>query len=51
MSGAVRQLRLVVEADDYDATVAFYRDMLGLAEEEASTEGPHITVFQEPDSS
>lgn len=26
----VRQLRLVVEADDFDAAVAFYRDTLGL---------------------
>ena len=31
----VRQLRLVVEADDYDAAVAFYRDVLGLGEEAA----------------
>ncbi|MDG4838954.1 VOC family protein [Micromonospora sp. WMMD967] len=29
----VRQLRLVVEADDYDAAVAFFRDALGLPEE------------------
>jgi catechol 2,3-dioxygenase-like lactoylglutathione lyase family enzyme len=29
----VRQLRLVVEAEDYDAAVAFYRDVLGLPEE------------------
>ena len=29
----VRQLRLVVEADDFDAAVAFYRDALGLHEE------------------
>lgn len=28
----VRQLRVVVEADDYDAAVAFYRDALGLTE-------------------
>lgn len=28
----VRQLRLVVEAEDYDAAVAFYRDVLGLPE-------------------
>lgn len=35
-SGArIRQLRLVVEAADYDEAVAFYRDVLGLAEEEA----------------
>jgi len=31
----VRQLRVVVRADDYDRAVAFYRDVLGLAEEEA----------------
>ena len=31
----VRQLRLVVTASDYDAAVAFYRDVLGLPEEEA----------------
>ena len=29
----VKQLRLVVEADDFDAAVAFYRDALGLPEE------------------
>ena len=29
----VRQLRLVVEADDFDAAVALYRDALGLDEE------------------
>ena len=29
----VRQLRLVVEADDFDEAVAFYRDALGLTEE------------------
>ena len=29
----VRQLRLVVEADDFDAAVRFYRDVLGLPEE------------------
>ncbi|WP_150307574.1 VOC family protein [Planctomonas psychrotolerans] len=31
----VTQLRLVVHVDDYDAAVAFYRDALGLPEEEA----------------
>ena len=30
---SVRQLRLVVEADDFDEAVAFYRDVLGLSEE------------------
>ena len=29
----VKQLRLVVEADDFDGAVAFYRDVLGLREE------------------
>lgn len=29
----VRQLRLVVEAADFDGAVAFYRDVLGLEEE------------------
>ncbi len=29
----VKQLRLVVEADDFDAAVAFFRDVLGLPEE------------------
>lgn len=32
---AVRQLRLVVEADDYEQAVRFYRDVLGLPEEAA----------------
>ncbi|PPF61816.1 glyoxalase [Clavibacter michiganensis] len=32
---SVRQLRLVVEADDYAAAVAFYRDALGLTEQAA----------------
>jgi len=31
----VRQLRLVVEAEDYAEAVAFYRDVLGLPEEAA----------------
>lgn len=30
---AVVQLRLVVEVDDFDAALAFYRDCLGLSEE------------------
>ena len=35
----VRQLRLVVEAEDLDAAIAFYRDTLGLVEEEAYQDG------------
>jgi catechol 2,3-dioxygenase-like lactoylglutathione lyase family enzyme len=34
-SGRVRQLRLVVEAEDFDAALAFYRDVLGMPEQEA----------------
>ncbi|WP_299038995.1 VOC family protein [uncultured Pseudokineococcus sp.] len=34
-TGGVRQLRLVVEAVDYDEAVAFYRDVLGLPEQAA----------------
>jgi catechol 2,3-dioxygenase-like lactoylglutathione lyase family enzyme len=35
----VRQLRVVVEADDYDAAVTFYRDVLGMPELAAFAEG------------
>jgi predicted enzyme related to lactoylglutathione lyase len=31
----VRQLRLVVRADDYDAALRFFRDVLGMPEQEA----------------
>jgi predicted enzyme related to lactoylglutathione lyase len=34
-TGPVLQLRLVVEADDYEEAVRFYRDVLGLREEES----------------
>ena len=34
-SPRVRQLRLVVEADDFEAALHFYRDVLGLSEEAA----------------
>lgn len=33
--GRVRQLRLVVEADDFETALAFYRDVLGMSEQEA----------------
>ena len=45
--GAVIQMRLVLEAADYDAAVAFYRDALGL-KEELAVEGPdgaHVTIL------
>ena len=42
----VRQLRLVVEAADYEAAVAFFRDALGLPEEAAfSGEGDAQVVI------
>jgi RimJ/RimL family protein N-acetyltransferase/predicted enzyme related to lactoylglutathione lyase len=47
MSGRVKQLRLVVEAKDYEQAVAFYRDTLGLPEE-AAFSGPgeaHVTIL------
>jgi predicted enzyme related to lactoylglutathione lyase len=44
----VRQLRLVVEADDFEEAVAFYRDVLGLAEEFAvdSEGGARVVALQ-----
>lgn len=42
----VRQLRVVVHADDYDAAVAFYRDALGLPEREHYVTGDaHVTIL------
>ncbi|AMB58496.1 VOC family protein [Microterricola viridarii] len=47
LTPAVRQLRLVVEAEDYETAVAFYRDVLGLTEEDAfeGDGGAHVTIF------
>ncbi len=44
----VIQLRLVVEAEDFDAAVAFYRDALGLAAEFdiESEGGAHVLALQ-----
>lgn len=46
-SAKVRQMRLVVEAEDYEAAVAFYRDALGLIEEAAiaGPDGAHVTIL------
>lgn len=33
--GRVRQLRLVVEAEDFEVALAFYRDVLGMPEQES----------------
>lgn len=40
-------MRLVVEAEDYDAAVQFYRDALGLPEELAVSgpDGAHVTIL------
>ena len=44
---AVRQLRLVVAAEDYDDAVRFYRDVLGLPVEGAfeADGGAHVTIL------
>lgn len=43
---AVRQLRLVVTADDYDEAVSFYRDGLGLPQLEAyEAEDGRVTIL------
>jgi lactoylglutathione lyase len=46
--GRVLQMRLVVEASDYEQAVAFYRDVLG-APEELAVDGPDgesVTVLE-----
>jgi len=43
----VDQLRLVVTAPDFDAAVAFYRDVLGMPEEAAfSGDGGRVVILQ-----
>lgn len=43
----VRQLRLVVATDDEEAAVRFFRDVLGLAEEESydGPDGARVTIL------
>lgn len=44
--GGVKQLRVVVTADDYNEAVRFYRDVLGMPEEGAfAAEGGHVTIL------
>ncbi|MGW0419715.1 VOC family protein [Streptomyces sp. NPDC003015] len=44
---AVRELRLVVTADDYDEALRFYRDVLGLPERAAfSSPGGRVTILE-----
>lgn len=47
MSQTVRQLRLVVTADDYDEALEFYRDALGMVElgAFASPDGGRVTIL------
>ena len=43
----VQQMRLVVEAEDYEAAVRFYRDVLGMPEELAVSgpDGAQVTIL------
>lgn len=42
----VRQLRLVVTAEDYDEALRFYRDVLGMPQEAAfAVEGGRVTIL------
>ena len=43
----VLQMRLVIEAEDYEQAVMFYRDVLGLAEElaVAGPDGAEVTIL------
>ncbi|MEV5309401.1 MULTISPECIES: VOC family protein [unclassified Streptomyces] len=44
---AVRELRLVVTAEDYDAALRFYRDVLGLPERAAfSSPDGRVTILE-----
>ena len=46
MSDVVRQMRLVVTAEDYDAALAFYRDALGLPQLAAfAAAGGRVTIL------
>jgi catechol 2,3-dioxygenase-like lactoylglutathione lyase family enzyme len=46
-TAAVSQLRVVVAAEDFDAAVAFYRDALGLVEQESydGDDGAHVVIL------
>jgi predicted enzyme related to lactoylglutathione lyase len=45
MTSKVLQMRLVVDAEDFDEAVAFYRDALGLSEELAVAGGEDARVM------
>ena len=45
--GSVREMRLVVTADDYDEALRFYRDVLGLRERAAySSPGGRVVILE-----
>ena len=50
MTGGVRQLRLVLETEDLDAALEFYRDVLGLRELEAyeADGGARVVILEVP---
>lgn len=50
MTEPVRQLRLVLETEDLDAALAFYRDVLGLRELEAYSAdgGARVVILEVP---
>ena len=46
-ANAVRELRLVVTTDDYDAALRFYRDVLGLREQASfESNGGRLTILE-----
>lgn len=50
MTNPVHQLRLVVETEDFDAALAFYRDALGLHEQESyeGNGGARVVILSVP---
>jgi len=48
MDNQVSQLRLVIETEDFEAALAFYRDALGLPERESyeGEGGARVTILQ-----
>ncbi len=45
VNGNVRELRLCVTADDYDAALHFYRDVLGMHEREAYEQRGRVAIL------
>jgi predicted enzyme related to lactoylglutathione lyase len=47
LDNSVRELRLVVTTDDYDAALRFYRDVLGLREQASfEADGGRLTILE-----